>query len=105
MVHPRRIESCGRGHRAPDGAYRYAWWRALQHRKRCQTRHQRRRSEVQLSIHSLAFEADTFQRPLLGNVVNLRAGLQTVRGSGAEEILDELPLRFCPNPMTAVFGE
>jgi hypothetical protein len=58
-----------------------------------------------MPIHSFASEADPFQRPLFGNVANLRAGLQTVCRRGAEEILDELPLRFGLDPMAAVLGE
>lgn len=60
---------------------------------------------MHLPLHALTREADPFQRPLLGNVVHLRAGLYPVCGRRAEEILDELPLRFCPDPVTTVFGK
>lgn len=50
------------------------------------------------SADALTLEADALQRLLLGDVVDLSAGLKPVRRRGAEEMVDELPLRFGPMP-------
>ncbi len=57
------------------------------------------------SADALTLEADALQRRLLGDVVDLSACLKPVRRRGAEEMVDELPLGFGPDAVTAVLWE
>ena len=55
--------------------------------------------------HTLADESGPFQRPLLGDVVNLGGRLHAVDRRGGEEVIDEQPLRRRPDTPATELGQ